>query len=144
MLPIWSCVGNTHHLVFDLFQVVKIIADIAIIGDIFLLRLLGDYEHDRRFEKDFGGCEVMHFLISKTFPHLIKFYSQHHGIHRIYPSSCLRIKLGLMSRPLEFSAAKNGRLLAENRIPLESCRSSGNVPLAFDFCWFCFFKPLRE
>ena len=49
---------------FDLFQVAKIIADIAIIGDIFLLRLLGDIDHDRRFEKDFGGCEVI-FLFQK-------------------------------------------------------------------------------
>ena len=57
MLPIWSCVGNTHYLVFDLFQVVKIIADTAIIGDNFVLRLLGDIDHDRRFEKDFGGAE---------------------------------------------------------------------------------------
>jgi len=64
VLPIWSCVGNTHYLVFDLFQVVKIIADTAIIGDNFVLRLFGNHENYRRFEKYFGGCEV-NFLFQK-------------------------------------------------------------------------------
>jgi hypothetical protein len=58
VLPIWSCVGNTNHLVFDLFQVVKIIADTAIIGDNFVLRLLGNYENYRRFEKYFGEVQI--------------------------------------------------------------------------------------
>jgi len=62
VLPICSRVGNTNYLVFDLFQVVKIIADTAIIGDNFVLRLFGNYENYRRFEKYFGEVRIDLFL----------------------------------------------------------------------------------
>jgi len=48
--------------VFDLFQVVKIIADTAIIGDNFVLRLFGNYENYWRFEKYFGEVRIDLFL----------------------------------------------------------------------------------